>query len=113
MNCDRARQLLHPYLDRELAAPARRGVEDHLHTCVACAAESARLEEVVAAVKAGGRNPLPPTLLSLGPCHAGGGRPDESDEAVLVVAVAARAAPRRGGVRVLDRADVLCRLVGA
>ena len=64
MNCDRARQLLHPYLDRELAATERRGVEEHLHTCVACAAESARLEEVIDAVKAGGRHPLPPRLPS-------------------------------------------------
>jgi anti-sigma factor RsiW len=64
VNCDRARQLLHPYLDRELAAPERRGVEEHLHTCVACAAESARLEEVIDAVKAGGRHPLPPRLPS-------------------------------------------------
>jgi anti-sigma factor RsiW len=64
VNCDRARQLLHPYLDRELAAPERRGVEEHLHTCVACAAETGRLEEVIAAVKAGGRDPLPPSLPS-------------------------------------------------
>jgi anti-sigma factor RsiW len=64
VNCDRARQLLHPYLDRELTAPERRGVEEHLHTCVACAAESARLEEVINAVKAGGRHPLPPRLPS-------------------------------------------------
>ena len=64
MNCDRARQLLHPYLDRELAAPERRGVEEHLHTCVTCAAESARLEEVIDTVKAGGRHRLPPRLPS-------------------------------------------------
>jgi anti-sigma factor RsiW len=64
VNCDRARQLLHPYLDRELAAPERRGVEEHLHTCVTCAAESARLEEVIDTVKAGGRHRLPPRLPS-------------------------------------------------
>jgi len=64
VNCDRARQLLHPYLDRELAAPERRDVEEHLRTCVACAAESAQLEEVIATVKAGGRRPLPPRLPS-------------------------------------------------
>jgi anti-sigma factor RsiW len=62
VNCDRARRLLDPYVDGELAPQERQRVEGHLRICASCAAERSRLEALIEAVKRSGRHRPPPGL---------------------------------------------------
>ena len=41
MQCERARELLSPYLDGELSAEERRAVTAHIEGCRACSAQAA------------------------------------------------------------------------
>jgi anti-sigma factor RsiW len=51
MSCDEIQELLSDLLDDELAAGARAGVEAHLASCDACAAEYKKLRRTVRFVR--------------------------------------------------------------
>jgi len=62
MQCERARELLSPYLDGELSAPEHRAVAEHIETCRACAQEVAELRRIGRTIAESGREPLPKGL---------------------------------------------------
>jgi uncharacterized protein len=63
MNCQETRRLLHGYLDGELDLAGSLAIEDHLHTCPACAARHKRHRALREAVTAGaGFYPAPLAL---------------------------------------------------
>jgi len=62
MQCERARELLSPYLDGELSAEERRAVAAHIQGCRACAAEAADFQRIGRSIAEGGREPVPKAL---------------------------------------------------
>lgn len=62
MQCERARELLSPYLDQELDAGNRPEVASHLRTCPACAAAFDDLQRIGRQLAAAGREPVPAGL---------------------------------------------------
>jgi anti-sigma factor RsiW len=62
MQCERARELLSPYLDGELSAEERRAVAAHIERCRACAAEAADFQRIGRSIAEGGREPAPKAL---------------------------------------------------
>jgi anti-sigma factor RsiW len=63
MQCDRASELLSPYLDGELSADERGAVAGHIETCRRCAAMLADLRRVSHAISDAGREPAPASLM--------------------------------------------------
>ncbi|HUU82544.1 MAG TPA: anti-sigma factor [Phycisphaerae bacterium] len=64
MDCNAAREQLGPYLDDELDADARGGVEAHLAGCPACGRELERLNALAADLAAGSPTAVPDGLWS-------------------------------------------------
>ena len=62
MQCERARELLSPYLDGELSAEERRAVAAHIEGCRACAAQVADFQRVGRTLAEAGREPMPKAL---------------------------------------------------
>src|SRR5262245_6295428 len=63
MRCERARDLISPYLDNELSGRDHTALATHLEACAACARLALDLRRVADSVAEGGRRPLPTTLL--------------------------------------------------
>ena len=62
MQCERARELLSPYLDGELSAQERRAVAAHIEGCRACAAQVADFQRIGRTLAEAGREPMPKAL---------------------------------------------------
>jgi len=62
MQCERARELLSPYLDGELSAEERRAVAAHLEGCRACSVEVNDFRRIGATLAEAGREPAPKAL---------------------------------------------------
>ena len=62
MQCERARELLSPYLDGELSAQERRAVAAHVEGCRACSAQVADFQRIGATLAEAGREPMPRAL---------------------------------------------------
>jgi anti-sigma factor RsiW len=62
MQCERARELLSPYLDGELSAEERRIVAAHIEGCRRCSAQAAEFQHIGRTLAEAGREPLPKTL---------------------------------------------------
>jgi anti-sigma factor RsiW len=63
MHCERARDLIGPYLDGELPLGERRGVAAHLETCASCSSLAADVRRLSSAIATAGRE-LPPAGLA-------------------------------------------------
>lgn len=63
MHCERARELLSPYLDAELPAEQQRSMAAHVEGCEACARLAADCRRVGRIIAEGAREPLPATLV--------------------------------------------------
>src|SRR5712691_1364569 len=62
MQCERARQLLSPYLDGELSAADRRAVAAHIEACRTCAALVADFQRIGRVIGEAGAEPAPSSL---------------------------------------------------
>src|SRR3954447_24437534 len=62
MQCERARELLSPYLDGELSAEERRAVATHVEGCRACAAQATDFGRIGRTLAEAGREPAPKAL---------------------------------------------------
>ena len=62
MQCERARELLSPYLDGELSAQERRAVAAHIEGCRICAAQVADFQRIGRTLAEAGREPMPKAL---------------------------------------------------
>jgi anti-sigma factor RsiW len=62
MQCERARELLSPYLDGELSAQERRVVAAHIEGCRICEAQVADFQRVGRTLAEAGREPMPKAL---------------------------------------------------
>jgi anti-sigma factor RsiW len=62
MQCERARELLSPYLDGELSAQERRAVAAHIEGCPACAGEAADFQRIGRTLAETGRESMPKAL---------------------------------------------------
>jgi anti-sigma factor RsiW len=62
MQCERARELLSPYLDGELSAEERRAVAAHIEGCRACSAQAADFGRIGRTLAEAGREPAPKAL---------------------------------------------------
>jgi anti-sigma factor RsiW len=62
MQCERARELMSPYLDGELSTQESRSVAEHIETCRACAQEAVELRRIGRTIAERGREPLPGNL---------------------------------------------------
>jgi anti-sigma factor RsiW len=63
MHCERARELMSPYLDEALPAPDRSVLAAHLETCPGCARLAADWRRIARTLSAVGRERTPPSLL--------------------------------------------------
>jgi anti-sigma factor RsiW len=64
MQCERARELLSPYLDGELSAEERRAVAAHIEGCRSCSAQADDFQRIARTLAEAGREP-PPKALAL------------------------------------------------
>jgi anti-sigma factor RsiW len=64
MRCERARDLISPYLDDELGGRDRAAVATHLGACAGCARLALDLRRVAESIAKGGRRRVPTTLLA-------------------------------------------------
>jgi anti-sigma factor RsiW len=64
MRCERARDLISPYLDDALAGPDRWALATHLQDCANCARLALELHRVARTIAAGGRKHAPLALLA-------------------------------------------------
>ena len=64
MRCERARELISPYLDNELSGQDRSALATHLEGCAACARLALNLRHVGKGIAEGGRRRVPTTLLA-------------------------------------------------
>jgi anti-sigma factor RsiW len=62
MQCERARELLSPYLDGELSAEERRAVAAHIEGCRSCAAQADDFRRIGRTLAEAGREPAPKAL---------------------------------------------------
>jgi anti-sigma factor RsiW len=62
MQCERARELLSPYLDGELSAEERRAVAAHVEGCRSCAAQAEDFRRIGRTLAEAGREPAPKAL---------------------------------------------------
>jgi anti-sigma factor RsiW len=62
MQCERARELLSPYLDGELSAEERRSVAAHVEGCRACSAQENDFRRIGRTLAETGREPAPKAL---------------------------------------------------
>jgi anti-sigma factor RsiW len=62
MQCERARELLSPYLDGELSMEERRAVAAHIEGCRACSAQAADFQRIGRTLAEAGREPAPKAL---------------------------------------------------
>ena len=62
MQCERARELLSPYLDGELSAEERRAVAAHIEGCRSCAAQANDFRRIGRTLAEAGREPAPKAL---------------------------------------------------
>ena len=62
MQCDRARELIGPHIDGELAGPDRQVIADHLQSCAECAGLSQDLNRIGRQLAAAGREAAPKAL---------------------------------------------------
>src|SRR5882762_4211789 len=62
MQCERARELLSPYLDGELSAEERRAVATHVDGCRACSAQATDFQRIGRTLSGAGREPAPKAL---------------------------------------------------
>lgn len=62
MRCERARELLSPYLDGELSGDERREVATHIAACRACSAHAADFRRIGRTLADSGREPAPRDL---------------------------------------------------
>src|SRR4051794_33166195 len=62
MQCERARELLSPYVDGELSAQERRIVAAHIEGCRTCEAQVADFQRVGRTLAETGREPMPKAL---------------------------------------------------
>jgi anti-sigma factor RsiW len=62
MQCDRARELLSPYLDGELSPHERRQIATHMDGCGVCAARADELRRIGHTLAVHGRQSAPPAL---------------------------------------------------
>lgn len=62
MQCERARELLSPYLDGELSAEERRAVAAHIEACRSCAAQVDDFRRIGLTLAEAGREPAPKAL---------------------------------------------------
>lgn len=93
MQCERARELLSPYVDGELSAEERRAVAAHIQGCRVCEAQVADFHRVGRTLAETGREPMPKALaLRL---RANLAREAEKAASEVVEPVAVFPAPRR------------------
>ena len=97
MQCDRAKELIGPAIDGELAGADRHAMAEHLASCPACAAASDDMRRIGRQIAAVGREPAPKGLESRL-------RAALADEAALMSAAAVpvrvrERLPRSAGVR--------------
>jgi anti-sigma factor RsiW len=93
MQCERARELLSPYVDGELSAEERRAVAAHIQGCRTCEAQVADFHRVGRTLAETGREPMPKALaLRL---RANLAREAEKVSPALVEPVTVMAASRR------------------
>src|SRR6476646_7025628 len=93
MQCERARELLSPYVDGELSAEERRAVAAHIQGCRTCEAQVADFHRVGRTLAETGRESMPKALaLRL---RANLAREAEKAAPALVEPVAVMAASRR------------------
>src|ERR1700694_649389 len=62
MQCERPRELLSPYLDRELSAEERQVVTAHIEGCRTCSAQAADFRRIGRTLAEAGREPAPKAL---------------------------------------------------
>src|SRR5947209_99627 len=62
MQCERARELLSPYLDGELSAEERRAVAAHVEGCRSCSAQVDDFRRIGRTLAEAGREPAPKAL---------------------------------------------------
>ena len=63
MHCERARELISPYIDGELAGAERQAVVEHTQSCKACAAIAQDMRRLSRQIAAAGREPAPKALV--------------------------------------------------
>ena len=62
MHCDRARELIGPHIDGELAGAERQAIAEHLQSCAECGALAQDLARIGRQIAAAGREPAPKAL---------------------------------------------------
>jgi anti-sigma factor RsiW len=62
MQCERARELLSPYLDGELSAEERRAIATHVEGCRVCSAQATDFRRIGRTLSEAGREPAPKAL---------------------------------------------------
>jgi anti-sigma factor RsiW len=78
MQCDRAAELIGPYLDQELDAEARREVAAHLGVCRSCSALAENVQSMSRELATLGREPAPEQLAERVRSLIGDGAPESS-----------------------------------